>query len=224
MIVLMHGFGAPGDDLVPIGEMLLGSGALPKTTRFVFPEAPLELEMGYGDARAWWMIDIEHRIEMLRAGQVEALVRETPEGMAEARKKLIALLEHLTKNFNAGDQLYLGGFSQGSMLAVDVALHTERKFAGLVLLSGTLLSAEAWSELAPKRRGLPIFQSHGTRDPILPFPLAKSLAELFRVAGAEVEFHEFTGQHEIPRPVLAKLVAFLARGTSRPAPAPASKE
>lgn len=223
MIILMHGFGAPGDDLVAIGELLLDSGALPKTTRFVFPEAPLELETGYGDARAWWMIDIERRIEMLRAGQVEALVRETPDGMPEARKKMIAVLEHLTKNFHAGDQVFLGGFSQGSMLAVDVALHIERKLAGLVLWSGTLLSAEEWTKLAPKRRGLPIFQSHGTRDPILPFPLAKSLAELFRVAGAEVEFHEFTGQHEIPRPVLAKLIAFLARVSSRPAPAPTSK-
>jgi predicted esterase len=52
--VLLHGFGAPGDDLLPLAE------ALDLPVRFVFPAAPLELGMGgfYGDSRAWWMLDL----------------------------------------------------------------------------------------------------------------------------------------------------------------------
>ena len=37
----------------------------------------------------------------------------------------------------SGRRLVLGGFSQGAMLAMDVALHTERALAGLVLMSVT---------------------------------------------------------------------------------------
>ena len=57
-VVLLHGFGAPGDDLVPLWRVL----DVPREVRFVFPAAPLPLDMGYGDARAWWLIDME-RIE-----------------------------------------------------------------------------------------------------------------------------------------------------------------
>ena len=42
LIVLCHGFGAPGDDLVPLGaEMLARNPRLAEQVRFVFPAAPL---------------------------------------------------------------------------------------------------------------------------------------------------------------------------------------
>ena len=43
LIVLMHGFGAPGSDLVPLAQVL----SLPKEYRFVFPAAPLEMDFGF---------------------------------------------------------------------------------------------------------------------------------------------------------------------------------
>jgi len=57
VVVLLHGWGAPGDDLVPLGSEI----DAPPGARFVFPEAPLPLQMGIGDSRAWWMLDIERR-------------------------------------------------------------------------------------------------------------------------------------------------------------------
>jgi phospholipase/carboxylesterase len=39
LVVLMHGFGAPGDDLVPLARGL----DVPSEVRFAFPEAPLDL-------------------------------------------------------------------------------------------------------------------------------------------------------------------------------------
>ena len=54
LVILMHGFGAPGDDLVTLWREL----AVPRETRFAFPEAPLALgEFVAGvDSRAWWMM------------------------------------------------------------------------------------------------------------------------------------------------------------------------
>src|SRR3954464_13926874 len=52
VVVLLHGFGAPGDDLVDLTTFL----HVPAEVRFVFPEAPLLLDGGPG--RAWWMLDM----------------------------------------------------------------------------------------------------------------------------------------------------------------------
>ena len=38
-----------------------------------------------------------------------------------------------------------------------------------------------------KRKGLPLFQSHGTQDPILPFNMAERLRDEFLQAGVTVE-------------------------------------
>jgi phospholipase/carboxylesterase len=56
-VVLMHGYGAPGDDLVSLGNAL----DAPRGTTFLFPEAPSRISGGallglMGDARAWWPI------------------------------------------------------------------------------------------------------------------------------------------------------------------------
>jgi len=204
VIVLLHGWGAPGDDLVPLGQEI----DAPRGTRYVFPEAPLSLQMGFGDSRAWWMLDIEKRQREIAAGRARDLSRKVPEGLAEVRAKVIALLEELERRFGV-KQIVLGGFSQGAMLACDVTLHTGKLLAGLVMLSGTLLAADEWTPLMPKRKGLQVFQSHGSMDPLLPSFMAEQLRDLLNQSGLLVEWVGFRGGHEIPGIVLDKLGRFL---------------
>lgn len=204
VVVLLHGWGAPGDDLVPLGPEI----DAPRGTRFVFPEAPLSLQMGFGDSRGWWILDIEKRQREIAAGRARDLSRKVPEGLAEARAKVIALLDELERRLSTR-QIVLGGFSQGAMLACDVALHTGKPLAGLVMLSGTLLAADEWSLLMPKRKGLRVFQSHGSADPLLPSFMAEQLRDLLTQAGLSVEWVGFRGGHEIPGVVLEKLGLFL---------------
>jgi phospholipase/carboxylesterase len=209
VVVLLHGWGAPGDDLVPLGSEI----DAPPGTRFVFPEAPLALQTGFGgpssaSGRGWWMLDIEKRQREIAAGRARDLSREVPKGLAEARAKVVALLDELERRAGA-KQIVLGGFSQGAMLACDVALHSGKPLAGLVLLSGTLLAQDEWMPLMPKRKGLRVFQSHGSMDQLLPFFMAESLRDLLMQAGLSVEWVGFRGGHEIPGIVLDKLGGFL---------------
>lgn len=206
VVVLMHGFGAPGDDLVPLAEEL----ALPRRIRFVFPEAPLVFDMGFGESRAWWMVDLERMQRAIERGETRDLAKEVPEGLDLAREKMSLLLDRVAIDLGVpGTQLVLGGFSQGAMLACDVALRAERRLAGLILLSGTLVAESDWSALMPLRRGLRVFQSHGRLDPLLPFSLAERLRELMRASGMVVEWTDFQGGHEIPRSVLTRLGEFV---------------
>lgn len=208
LVVLLHGFGAPGDDLVPLAEVL----EVPRGTRWLFPEAPLSLNMGFGDARAWWLIDMARMQADRAAGCVRDLSTEIPAGLGSARERLVALLQELPHHLPVDYQkTVIGGFSQGAMLSCDALLHTDCPFAGLVQLSGNLLAQPLWGALMPKRSGLPVFQCHGMLDEILPYAGAEHLRDALRGAGLAVEWHGFRGGHEIPESVLRALSRFLQR-------------
>lgn len=211
VIILLHGFGAPGDDLVPLAQVL----SVPAGTRFVFPEGPLSLNLGFGDSRAWWMIDMA-RIQADRAsGRIRDLSNDIPKGLAAARERVVALLDDVTRRLGANPTTtIIGGFSQGAMLACDVALRAERPFAGLVQLSGNLRAKQEWSPLMLKRKGLPVLQSHGTHDEILPYVGAERLRDELARAGLSVEWISFRGGHEIPEAVLDRLGTFITKAVA----------
>ena len=206
VVILLHGFGAPGDDLVPLADVM----DVPAGTRWLFPEGPLSLSFGPRDARAWWLIDMA-RIEADRAaGRVRDLSQDLPKGLALAREKMLAFLKEVEQKFGADPRrTVLGGFSQGAMLSCDAVLHTDRHYAGLVQLSGNLLAQPVWSPLMPKRKGLPVFQSHGMQDEILPYAGAERLRDELSKSCLAVEWIAFHGGHEIPNVVLKRLGAFI---------------
>jgi phospholipase/carboxylesterase len=210
LVVLLHGFGAPGTDLVPLWRQL----DVPHEVRFAFPQAPLDLgELigpGYAGGRAWWMIDIDRLAAAAAGVEREDRSNEVPEGLASARDRVIETLDALETQLGVPrGEVVLGGFSQGAMLALDVALRTERPLAGLALLSTTLLCRHEWVPLMPRRAGTPVLMSHGRSDPLLPFAAAERLRDLLADAGLAVRWHPFNGGHGISEGAveeLAKLV------------------
>jgi phospholipase/carboxylesterase len=206
VIMLLHGFGAPGDDLVPLADVI----DAPAGTRWLFPEAPLSLNMGFGDSRAWWIIDFARIQEDRAAGRIRDLSVEVPQGLALARERMLAFLKELPRQLPIDyKKTVIGGFSQGAMLTCDTVVQTDYPFAGLVQLSGNLLAQAVWGPLMPKRKGLPVFQSHGAQDDILPHIGAERLRDALTQSGLAVEWHSFRGGHEIPQLVLRRLSTFI---------------
>jgi phospholipase/carboxylesterase len=208
VVILLHGFGAPGDDLVALWRML----DVPKEIRFLFPAAPLSLNLGFGQSRAWWLLDIERLTQARAKGQWDKLTREIPPGLQSAHDQLLEFLGEAKHHLHLTPQeLVLGGFSQGAMLACDLALRTNLPVGGLVFLSGSIISRESWFSSIPQRKGLSVFQSHGTDDPLLSCAVARQLRDAFIAGGLEVDWNEFPGGHEIPLHVLDQLSRFLRR-------------
>jgi len=208
VVILLHGFGAPGDDLVSLADVL----TVPPGTRFVFPEGLLSMSFGPRDARAWWLIDMARIAADQAAGRIRDLSNETPKGLAPAREAMLAFLKEVEQKFDADPRkTILGGFSQGAMLSCDVMLKTTQPYAGLIQLSGTLLALQEWAPLLQKRKGLPVFQSHGMQDELLPYVGAERLRDTLIHAGLSVEWHSFRGGHEIPRAVLQRLGPFITK-------------
>jgi phospholipase/carboxylesterase len=208
LVVLLHGFGAPGDDLVPLFRQL----DVPRHVRFAFPEALLDLgELlgpGYAGGRAWWMIDPSWFLPE-NQGKHEERARAVPEGLVEARTRVGEVLSGLGAK---PENTILGGFSQGAMLSLDYALRAEQSFAGLALLSGSIVAIDEWQPLFTKLSGVRVMQSHGRADPILPFAAAQRLRDLLKTAGADVHWVEFNGGHTIPMSAL-DVLGMLVRET-----------
>src|SRR4029079_8366410 len=80
LVLLLHGFGAPGDDLLPLADEL----DVPTGTRFVIPEGPLTLSFVWSDARVWWLRDMARIQAARRAGRLRDLSQDTPRGLAPA--------------------------------------------------------------------------------------------------------------------------------------------
>ena len=197
-VVLLHGFGAPGDDLASLAPALAGG----RTSRFVFPAAPLTPpDMAGWGGRAWWPLRMSEMLQQLSTGRFEQLFDAAPPGVDDARSALARCLDAVPVH----GPLVLGGFSQGAMLAADAAMSGGWEAAGLVLLSGAPIDSAKWGKASG-----PAFVSHGRLDEVLPFACGEALRDRLTAAGRSVQFEPFDAGHTIPAAVVASLKAWLA--------------
>ena len=202
-VVVLHGWGAPGDDLVPLAEALKRPGV-----RFFIPAAPLP-EMGGG--RAWWHLDPNTRPPHASSDQLPPGFRPTPDVIA-ARAAVQALVATIVER-HAPASVALVGFSQGAMLAIDVALAGAPGVDRVVAMSGVVLTDSVTALTAPRATTQPtkprFLLSHGRGDPVVPFSAGSQAKELLEKHGYAVTWRPFEGGHEIPAPVLAEADRFL---------------
>jgi phospholipase/carboxylesterase len=220
LVVLCHGFGASGDDLVDLAPSLIGSSQrIARNCQFVFPEAPVDLgPLGMPGGRAWWPINMARLAQMNQTKNYEELTRLRPDGMLAASEQLAAAVSDIQQQLEITDSMtVLGGFSQGAMVSTDVALRHQKSPAVLALFSGTLLDRDDWERLANEHNGCVVMQSHGTDDPVLPFAVARQLHELLKQQGFTAEFIEFPGGHTIPLAALQRFSQRLQQVLADPA-------
>lgn len=218
LVVLCHGFGAPGDDLVDFAPWLLDADdRLRDACRFVFPAAPIDMgPFGLPGGRAWWQIDMERLQRINQATEWDEFTHIHPEGLLPASDLLFGAVKAMQQQWHLQDDaLVIGGFSQGAMVSTDVVLRHQLTPALLVLFSGALMDRDAWQSFAERHPGCPVLQSHGTVDPVLPFVPAVQLRDLLEASGFAVEFHSFVGQHAIPPGVVTTLGQKLAELSAR---------
>lgn len=220
LIVLCHGYGASGADLVGLFEEVLYK--LPEDTlqsAYLFPEAPIDLsDEGMYGSRAWWRLNMAQLMLLSQTNSFDQMRDVEPEGIQQARDALCACIQECVEKFGWSDaKIILGGFSQGAMLTVDTAMRGNlTSIAGLLLFSGALICESSWrnsTRLHPLQ--LPFVQSHGRLDPILPFETGKWLHELMLDAGCHGPFLQFDGQHTIPLEAIEHSAQLIARLTSK---------
>ena len=198
IVVLCHGFGADRADLSSIADEMIKVDGRFEQLLFVFPDGPLNVDELVGfKARAWWLADLDRIEKLYEEGDFEELKSSCPTELKTCSKMIGKLIGDVHESYNVDySKILVGGFSQGAMLATDVALGFEHCLGGLIAWSGSLICEDAWRAKAGKHK-FPVYQSHGTMDPILPFSNAVELCNLFADAGLNNVFTEFDGPHTI---------------------------
>lgn len=202
LVVLSHGFGAPGTDLVGLASPFLDFvPPIAESVRFIFPEAPLDLgPMGMPGGRAWWQINMAQLAAMYQTNDFAQLTEVEPEGLRDASAMLSGAVQAMLDDaVLTSDSLFLGGFSQGAMLSTDVVLRTGLCPAALIVMSGTMLCRQDWTRMAGEHPGCPVIQTHGTMDMVLPIEPATWLRDMFSENGFDVSYASFMGQHSVPQ-------------------------
>jgi phospholipase/carboxylesterase len=204
-VVLLHGYGSSADKWMPFTQTL----RIPGGGRFYFPQGPENTVPPDGpvDGRAWWRLNLG---AFVRPGQpLPDLSQSAPPGIKSASTLVVDLLRYVDQTSHG--RVVLGGFSQGAMLASEVAFMTDATVHALVLLSVTPVNEAAWQRGFARRRGLPVFMAHGRTDNVLSFALAERLRDQLRTAGLSVVWIPFADGHEIPAEVVTALNTFLAQ-------------
>lgn len=174
LIVLCHGYGADGSDLLglaPHWQRLLPTAA------FVAPNAP-ERCAGSATGYQWFAISRGNPSEM-------------QQGVLSAAVLLNAFVDaELLRLGLAGDRLALAGFSQGTMISLHVGLTRAVKPAAIVGYSGLLAESRTPTKLDSPP---PILLVHGDADPMIPIQAMFESASALAHGGACVQWHVSAG-------------------------------
>lgn len=202
-IVFFHGYGADAADLMPLVDMMNVSA----DATWIFPEAPMEVIIAPGFyGRAWFQIDSRRLENSMKNGEPLDMSNSVPEGLTSVRKSAAQFYSEVRKKYK---KVIIGGFSQGAMLAIDIALNADKKPDGLVIMSGTLVNKKEWEKLVTSCTGLHFFQSHGKNDALLGFNYAENLYDMLTSGGMNGDFMSFNGGHEIPPKVIEKIDKYI---------------
>ena len=195
LVMFLHGYGADGNDLLGLADVL--APHLPQTA-FLAPDAP-EPCAGNPFGRQWFPIP------WLDGSSEEA----AKQGLLAAADDLNAFIDQrLTAEGLPLSSLALIGFSQGAMMSLHVAPRRAQPVAAVVAVSGRLLAPEllqAETKVKP-----PVLLIHGDQDPVVPFEDLSLAGDALVTAGFETYAHVMKGTgHGIAPDGLGAALGFL---------------
>lgn len=175
-VIMLHGVGSNGQDLISLAPYLAQS--LPNTA-FISPDAPFPCDMvpaGYPNSYQWF-----------------SLQNREPHIMLQGVKSVFPLMQEFIEAQQGRleipyDKIALLGFSQGTMTSLYVAPRIKDKIAGILGYSGALL----WEEQGVKQK-MPIHLIHGEADDVVPVQAREAAQATLSQHGYNVTGHTTPG-------------------------------
>ncbi|MCA9506271.1 MAG: alpha/beta fold hydrolase [Myxococcota bacterium] len=194
-ILALHGFGASAHDLLGIAPLVADGEVL-----FVCPQGPIALDVGQGRRGYAWF-------PMAGGAEIE------PAALVGARGVLEGFLEDAMARYPIDPaRLVILGFSQGGVMAYDLALGRPERFRALVALSSWLPDVVVQSlPEDPARAALRTLVIHGSRDPMIAVENAQAARSTLASLGIEAAWGEYEMGHEVGQQALRDLLGWLAQ-------------
>jgi len=163
VIVLLHGRGGSGKDMLGLGRAV--AAHRPKVALL----APQAADGTWYPGRFW-----------------EPLARNEPH-LTSALRVVAGTIDELLAGRIARERILLVGFSQGACLALEFAVRHPQRYGAVVGLSGAVIGPPGLPrDLAGSLGGTPVFLGCGDTDPHIPVASVHESAAIFRKMGAEV--------------------------------------
>ncbi|WP_432455723.1 MULTISPECIES: alpha/beta hydrolase [unclassified Agarivorans] len=192
-VIMLHGVGSSGENLQ--GLVNYWTESLPNTL-VIAPNAPFPFDQGPG--YQWF--------------SVTGISDETrPLRITQARKSFDLSIQAVLEEHQLDpqhDQIILAGFSQGSIMALDLLVSSRLPIAGVVAFSGRLSSPEPYS----KSQEQAVLLIHGQKDPVIACSESQIAAQRLSDLGYKVETqYEPDTLHSISNEGAAKAAKFIAQ-------------
>lgn len=197
VVLFLHGYGADGGDLLGLADPL---APLMRDTVFIAPDAP-EKSMGNPGGFQWFPIPwIDGSSE-----------EDSERGMFEAAEDVDALIDQVLEQEGISpENLIIFGFSQGTMMALNVVPQRDVPIAGIVGMSGRLMWAETFADTVVSRP--PILLVHGDQDDVVPIEEFHAAGQALEAAEFDVYAHVMQGTgHGIAQDGLSVAFTFMAQ-------------
>jgi len=198
-ILAMHGWGSNALDLMGLAPYIARGRCLT-----LCPQGPVEVEIGAVNGYGWYQ---------LRPGAPPDM-----EAMGTASDRLMRFVDAALERYPADRRkLIVMGFSQGGVMAYNLALRHPERFAALVALSTWF--PEELGEYAGDRDALaqlPTLVQHGRADDMIEIGKARQSVERLRSFKLPLTYREYDCGHEITVDAIQDLSAFLTEKVIQP--------
>jgi phospholipase/carboxylesterase len=196
LVVLLHGYGASGDDLIGLADAW--QGILPETV-FIAPHAPERLPYSGYLGYQWFPLTFRDPGEAWR-------------GVCAASPALDRFLDVELARYRTGPRgLGLVGFSQGTILALHAGLRRTTAPAAIVGYSGVIAGSQHLARDIKARP--PVLLIHGEQDEVIGIEALHVTREALASVGVPVEWHIRPGLGHGIDPVGLKLAGGLLKRT-----------
>ena len=180
LMIMLHGYGSNEQDLFSFAD------ELPDELLIISAKAPLTLGMG---SYAWYSI---------RFSEDSANFSDTTEAKASL-EKIDTFISEVKKEFKVNsDNVFLFGFSQGTILSIAYALNNPDKVQHVVALSGYVnqqLLQDGFKE--NNFNNLDLFVSHGSEDQVIPVIWARKTPEFLNALEIKNSYQEYPVGHGV---------------------------
>ena len=198
-IVAMHGWGSNALDLMGLAPYIAHGRCLT-----LCPQGPVEVEIGAVNGYGWYQLRIGTPPDMGAMGQ--------------AADRLMSFIDTALERYPVNRRkLIVMGFSQGGVMAYNLAVRHPERFAALVALSTWF--PEELAEHAGNLDALaqlPTLVQHGRADDMIEIAKARQSIERLRAFKLPLTYREYDCGHEITVDALKDLSAFLMEKVIQP--------
>ncbi len=187
LIILLHGFGASMNDIVPVASYLANKGHL-----CICPNGPIKLEV-FDGGYAWGEF-------------VNNSVKLSLESIDRLQRFLFEIVpSHNIENL----RVILAGFSQGGMISCYAGITIRNLVDGIVVLSSPFIKELNNVDFGKVNIGTPIFLAHGINDLVVPITDARQMKDKLVEKGYEVNYKEYSLEHSISPNVVDDVLNWL---------------